>query len=129
MQGDFYEGVVCNRNSKHRYFAIRNVDVFLGMGGLTNIEWENGQAEISLILKPTERGKGYGRGAVGLLLDHAFNNMRLATVCGEVYGCGNVKFWEKMVDERNGYKTELIGRKLHDGILYNSMWFAFRGSR
>lgn len=153
MQDEFYDNVVSNRDSRHRYFGLikqgyipiavemarehgvripddETYDAFIGIGGLTNIEWENGCTEISLILAPVDRDKGYGREAVKLLLDYAFNTMRLVTVYGEVYHCGNYKFWEHMVDEIGGYKTHLIGRKMYDGTLHGSTWFAFkRGKR
>ena len=145
MQDEFFDNVINNRDSKHRYFAIisdpESIEVstfseprkfvtrseFIGMGGLTNIEWENGTAEISLIINPEYRGKGYGKKAVDLLLDEAFNSMRLFSVFGEVYDCGNRGFWEKLVGKKGAYKTELKHRKWYNGNLLHSMWFVFIG--
>ena len=139
MQDEFYIDVVSNRNSGHRYFALKESDVFvsmsgedvidageyfIGTGGLTGIEWENGTAEISLILDPARRGQGYGSRAVYELLFEAFQNMNLFTVYGEVYDCGNVAFWDKVVTRYNGFKTHLPGRKFWHGMLYGSMWFS-----
>jgi RimJ/RimL family protein N-acetyltransferase len=135
MQSEFYENVINARDSRHRYFAIV-VDIedeyechdyrreLVGMGGLTNIEWENGIAEISLILGPDMRGKGYGMEAVDLLLNEGIGNMGLTSIYGEVYNCGNRGFWEKVVEKYHGYKTELTDRKLWQGTLYGSMWFS-----
>ena len=130
MQDNFYDNVVNNRDSKHRYFAIPSdwigqEDVLIGMAGLTNIEWENGCAEISLIINPKRRGKGYGKKAVDLLLDEAFSNMRLSSVFGEVYECGNKGFWETMVRAFSGYRTSLVDRKYYNGQMFGSMWFSF----
>ena len=142
MQEAFFDNVINDKDSKHRYFAIMN-DVFpevtvktptkeilysgfIGMGGLTNIEWENGTAEISLIINPDYRGKGYGLKAVDLLLDEAFKSMRLYSVYGEVYDCGNRGFWEKVVKQHNGYKTNLVDRKFYNGLSYDSMWFSVK---
>jgi RimJ/RimL family protein N-acetyltransferase len=125
MQNEFYDNVVNNRESKHRYFAIMEENECIGMCGLTNIEWENGTAEISLIINPDYRGKGHGKKSVSLLLEEAFYNMRLLSVFGEVYNCGNRGFWEKLVNEKKGYKTELKHRKYHNGQMYDSMWFSF----
>lgn len=74
---------------------------FVGMGGLTYIQWENRIAEISLILDPAQRGKGFGEQAVDLLLEQAFDRLGLKTVVGEVYGCNTegIRFWAKMVDK------------------------------
>lgn len=124
MQDDFYDDVICNRGSKHRYFSIYGSLILFGLCGLTNIEWENGCAEISLIINPEYRSKGYGRKAVNLILEQGFDNMRLETIYGEVYHCGNVGFWRKIVDSYGGYRTVLIGRKFYDRKLYGSDWFA-----
>lgn len=147
MQDEFYDNVINNRDSKHRYFALIEMverdhvslcsktkrwlpttmdKIFIGMGGLTNIEWENGTAEISLIINPEYRGKGYGKKAVDLLLDEAFKNMRLYSVYGEVYNCGNRGFWVKMVNKKGGYKTDLKYRKFYNGEMLDSIWFAFK---
>lgn len=138
MQEEFYKSIICNRDSNHRYFAITDtfkilddepIPLFIGMGGITNIEWENGVGEISLILKPDQRKKGKGMAAVDLLLAEAFGNIGLETVCGEVYDCGNRGFWEKVVEKNNGYKTNLIARKRWDGKVYDSMWFCIRSKQ
>jgi len=138
MQEEFYTNVINSRNSKHRYFALTyealerdiskkhvTINRFYGIGGLTNIEWENGTAEISLIINPEYRGKGKGKVSVSLLLDEAFNNMRLESVYGEVYDCGNRGFWENRVKELGAYRTDLKHRKFHDGKMWDSMWFVF----
>ena len=123
MQDDFYESVVCNRDSKHRYYALKENGVFVGMGGLTNIEWENGCAEISLIINPDMRGHGYGISAVQYMLMEAFNSLRLETVHGEVYECGNVGFWQKVVEQYEAFSVWLPNRKYWQGALWDSLWF------
>jgi len=129
MQDKFFDNVINNRDSKHRYYAIFDENAaknmcFVGMGGITNIEWENGTAEISLIVKPWSRGIGVGKRAVDLLLHEAKFNMRLNGLYGEVYDCGNRKFWEKIVAEYSGYKTDLVKRKYWNGEMFGSMWFS-----
>lgn len=125
MQSEFFDRVINDRDSKHRYFAVISYGHFIGMGGLTNIEWENGTAEISLIINPEYRGKGKGTAAVELLLDEAFNKMRLYSVYGEVYECGNKGFWETMAQKKCGYTTGLKHRKYYNGKMNDSMWFSF----
>ena len=98
---------------------------FIGMGGLTNIEWENGCAEISLIINPEYRRQGKGKEAVDLLLIQAFSTMRLLSVYGEVYECGNIKFWRKQLELHTHYQTKLANRKYYDGKMYDSLWFSF----
>ena len=91
MQQAFYRDVICNRQSPHRYWGLWEVflqehqrPMYVGMGGLTNIQWENGLAEISLIVDPDQAGRGIGQLAVRALLEEGFDRLRLETICGEV---------------------------------------------
>lgn len=115
QQAVFYRDVVCNLASEHRYYALAllvpehrpeygstvnsagymvpnfgKAELFIGVGGLTYIE--NGRTEISLVLGPAFRGKGYGSQAVDALLDQA-RRLGLACVVGECYATGNLGFW------------------------------------
>ena len=113
--------------SRRRFFAIIQENELLACGGFTGIIWESKIAEVSLIVDPEKRGNG--RECAKLLLDEAFLNMGLQTVHGEVYYCGNVSFWEKLLDElEDVYETEyytLHWRKYWQGKLYDSLYFAF----
>ena len=120
--------------SRRRFFAIieetgdaGTLHGLVACGGFTGMIWESGIAEISLIKDPLVGG--IGRDCVKMLLDEAFLNMGLQTVHGEVYYCGNVSFWEKMINElEDVYETEyhtLQWRKYWQGKLYNSLYFAF----
>lgn len=128
-----FQNDLANRTNR-RFFAVieetgdaGTLHGLVACGGLTGIIWESGIAEISLITDPLV--SGIGRDCVKLLLAEAFFNMGLQTVCGEVYGCGNVGFWEKMLEElKSEYETEshkLRWRKLWQGKLYDSVYFAF----
>ncbi len=153
MQESFYQNVVCNRNSPHRYWAIwgekedypagsaikvkkgelivpKIPEFFLGMGGLTGISLENRNAEISLIINPEYRNKGIGKQAVTLLLDQGFNYLNLQTIYGEVYGCNHfeiVEFWKKITEEYT--KTNFVNwivmrnRKFWKGKYYQGYYF------
>lgn len=128
MQRDFYRTVICDRRAPHRYWAAIhpvNVPRFVGMGGMTNIQWESGLAEISLILNPKLLGQGYGRATVDLLLDEAFSRMRLLTVVGECYECNPaVGFWRKIVASRPGASAvTLPRRKWWQGRLWDAYYF------
>ena len=126
-----FQEALANR-SRRRFFAILDKDAgvpydLVACGGFSGIIWESGIAEISLIVNPDVAG--VGRDALQMLLDEAFLNMGLQTVCGEVYNCGNVGFWEKMLEEfEDVYQTEyytLHWRKFWQGKLYDSLYFAF----
>lgn len=125
MQADFYKAVVCNRQSPHRYYALVDGDTFVGMGGLTDCQWENGLAEISLIVDPAHRRGGVGVAAVDALLAEAFERLRLQTVFGECYQVNAaVYFWQKVVAGYQAYGTTLPNRKFWNGVLHDSYYFS-----
>jgi RimJ/RimL family protein N-acetyltransferase len=116
-----------NRNSPNRYWQVEDTEVVnpVGLVGLTNIEWENGNSEISLIVDPDARGKGIGSEAVSLILAEGFDNMRLHCIYGEVYFSNpNSPFWEKVANKYGGYKTFLPDRKYWDGRHWDSLYFS-----
>lgn len=118
QQEEFFKNLP---NTNHRYYLIENV----GVGGITNIQWENRIGEISLILNPDMRGRGYGMIAVDLLLDKAFNQLNLQTVCGECYLCNpNEGFWQKVIEKYMCFSTLLPNRKFWDGKFWDSIYFS-----
>lgn len=147
MQEQYYRDVICNRDSRTRYWALSDSTApiawdndfrplprwdLVGYGGLENISWENGNAEISLLIGPEYRGRGYGRKAVLLFLREAFERMRLHSVYGECYKCGPWQFWEKMFGHYPesdirvmGNTTWLLDRKFWDGKYWPSFYFTF----
>jgi len=124
MQAEFYQAELSDRRSGHRYWGVRN-EALIGMAGLTDIQWENGLAEISLLLGPAWRRGGRGTAAVALVLEEAFSTLRLETVFGEVYQCNPaVGFWLAVAKRYGGWVTTLPRRKFWDGRLWNSIYFS-----
>ena len=124
MQANFYDSLQ-NRESRNRYWSIYDNDELIGFGGLTGIEWENGLAEISLIMGAKYRGKGLGRRAVNLILDTGFGNLGLKTIYGECYECNSaVDFWGAITLEHGGYITTIPRRKMWQGQLYDALHFS-----
>ena len=117
--------------SRTRYWALWDMVLadrwgsFVGYGGIEHIEWENRRGEISLLISPEHRGKGYGREAVGLFLRQAFQHLNLEHVWGEVYTCGHVAFWERMVESYQGFKVMLPAHKSWNGRYYVALYFDF----
>lgn len=133
MQENFYKNVVCNPSSNCRFFAVRgqyDVDL-IGMIGLTNIQWENRNAEISIIIDPEKRKKGFGSIAIDLLFDVGFYNLNLHMIYGEAYKTNhhNISFWEGIIKKYDGYSTILPERKYYDGRYYNSIYFSITKSK
>ena len=136
MQKKFFDDVINNRNSNSRYFGIFkekaegekniNLDTFIGYTGIDKIQWENGIAEIGLMIGHKYVGLGYGSKSLSLVLNEAFNNMRLQNIYGECYKCNpNIEFWEKMIEKYKAYSTILPSRKFFNGYFFDSMYFNF----
>jgi len=134
MQQDYYEKVICNRESKTRYWGVHDSLIettekscpliFIGYGGIENIHWENGNGEISLLIGPDWVGKGLGSRAVSMFLDQAFNYFNLQTVYGECYLCNPAwVFWDKLTKKYNGKSTTLPRRKYYKGKYWDSFYF------
>lgn len=129
MQEDWYRNTVCNRNSPHRFWAVVEDSRYIGMVGLTNLDWQNRWCELNLIMSP-DRWKLADK-AVDLLLEQAFDSLGLAMVCGECYTCGSVfSVWDGIVSRwmQNGgsgvYRTMLPQRKFWQGKFHESMYFS-----
>jgi RimJ/RimL family protein N-acetyltransferase len=125
MQNSFYNDVICNRNSNSRWWSVFKDFELIGLTGLTDIEWENGLAEISLLLAPRARGVGAGSEIVAEVLDEGFNNMGLKTIYGECYECNPAsEFWKKVTENHGGYYTMIPRRKLWQGQLFDALHFS-----
>jgi RimJ/RimL family protein N-acetyltransferase len=60
-------------------------DRFVGVAGLTSIDWPNSRAEFSLYVGPEHQRSGYGRVALRCLLAHGFDNLGLRQIWGETF--------------------------------------------
>jgi RimJ/RimL family protein N-acetyltransferase len=126
MQKDFYIDIVCNRDSKHRYYAVMKGMEFVALVGLTNISLENRSAELSLLVDPQLRKNNIGFDALLLLLSEGFKNLNLDNIYGECYDCNPaVKFWIKAIQRLECEKVRLPRRKFYDGKYYDSLYFNF----
>jgi RimJ/RimL family protein N-acetyltransferase len=130
QQEEFYNEVICNRESRSRFWGLWQrcenygfTDVwFLGMGGFENIEFENGRAEIGLIVKP--ENEAYFDEAVTLLLHEGFANMGLQNIYGEVYQCSPYfDFWHKIARKYNANCVILPETKRWNNQMYDSLFF------
>lgn len=125
MQEDFYNQVLCNRQSNMRMWCFAEKGEFIGFGGLENISWENRNAEISLIVQPESRKQGYGTKIVDLILDQAFNCLNLNLVYGECYRCNPaLGFWIKIREKYNARSAWLPQRKYWHNEYWDSLYFS-----
>jgi RimJ/RimL family protein N-acetyltransferase len=111
--------------SNHRYFSFYDDNTLIAFGGITNIQWENRIAEISLIVDPYRRQDGTGSECVDMLLDEAFGKMNLKTMCGECYKNNPaIDFWFRLTEKYSGHTALLKNRKFWNGDYYDSLYFS-----
>lgn len=128
-QRKFYDNVVSNPESHHRYWScVDEKGLFCGFVGLTYIDYVNGLAEISLITDPARRGEGIGTFAVKAVLQKAFHELRLHNVFGEVYACSPAYgWWTRLLEKMNAHSSNVVlpARKFWNGVFHNSLYFSF----
>lgn len=115
-----------------RIFGFRNGEHLVALGGLEGIDYVNGHAEISLIVKPRATGKGIGREAVALILEEAFDRLDLRTVWGECYHSTDAwKFWRKIAEQYgcDDLTVTWPRRKYWGGVLYDADLFTITVER
>ena len=99
----------------------------MGFGGLENISWENGRAELSIILNPSYEGWGHGKQIVAEILRRGWNELRLAVIIAECYTCnGAMEFWRKMATAYDAHTVILPDTKYWNGTYYDSLYITFR---
>ncbi len=130
MQEKFYENVICDRDSKSRFYSVsinqRGKTLFLGMVGLVNICPVNRSAEISISIKPPLQAQGFGESALLLLLHEGFKNLNLDNIFGECYECNKaVGFWQHMINKYKAESCKMPKRKYWDGQYFDALYFNF----
>jgi RimJ/RimL family protein N-acetyltransferase len=120
------EWIKGTQNSNTSYaFSIRSIDKdeMVGYIELSNIQWWNGIANLGIgIGAALNRGSGYGKEAIALLLDFAFEELNLHRVQLNVFTYNNsaISLYEKLGFKREGVYREFIHRdgKRWDMYLY-----------
>lgn len=106
-------------------FAVRLLDSdrIIGILQLDGIAWTHRTSFVSIgIGEEADRGQGYGREAMELALDFAFNELNLHRVCLTVFSYNEVA---RTLYERLGFRQEGVYRehllrdgRRHDMLLY-----------
>jgi hypothetical protein len=121
QQGEFYQNQICKRQANSRYWRIWENE-FIGMGEITNIQWENRLGEIGLIMHPDHLDKADK--AIDLILEQGFNNLNLENIFGECYLCSPyLQVWETAARKYNAICNYLPNRKYWNGKYYSSLYF------
>ncbi len=88
-----------------------------GLVQLGDYNWPNGRAMLAIVIDPEFQGKGLGKEATELILDHAFNTLGLRKICLEVY-----EFNKRAIElyKKSGFKVEgkYKNHSLKDGKYY-----------
>ena len=75
-----------NNNEWMMAIVKKEDDTLLGNIGLDNIDYKNGNAELGIFIGEEENtGKGYGSEAINLLVNYAFNVLRLHSIYLRTY--------------------------------------------
>lgn len=70
-----------DKNSLMLGIELKKGELLIGVGGLSQIEWPWQRAELTICIGEIEhQGKGYGRDATMLILEHAFSKLNLHSV-------------------------------------------------
>jgi RimJ/RimL family protein N-acetyltransferase len=100
MEKKWYEENLNNKNNTFLPFTVQEKENgnVLGYFSLNNINWISRNGFVSgAIGEKSNIGKGYGREAVTLLLDYAFNFLNLNKVCAYVVSDHPaLKTWESL---------------------------------
>lgn len=106
-------------------FAIESCGSFVGYGGLTNIDWATGKAEISFLLNPSiKEGKGdylyIFNNFLTLITNIAFDYLALSRLFTETFSS---RVEHITILERNGFILEgrLRQHCVVDGVILDSL--------
>jgi RimJ/RimL family protein N-acetyltransferase len=144
MQGEFYQEQVCNHQANVRYWgiwgSIHHTDEvhiitngicnicdnkkgnFIGMGEISNIQWENRLGEIGLIMHPEHICDSVL--AIEMILEQGFNHLNLENIFGECYLCNpRLSIWVMVCERFNARCCYLPKRKFWQGEYYDSLYF------
>ncbi len=113
-----------NHNTNELNLAIvDNNDEYLGTISLKNIDYKNKNAEYAISIRTCAMGKGISKDATSLLLDKAFNELKLHKVylCVADDNIRAIKFYEKYGFNFEGKFEEHVYRKeqYHDLLWYS----------
>ncbi len=81
----WFEGLRTDRTMEMFAIFSSHSNDLIGCCGLTSIDYINSRAEFSLYIHPEKQRMGFGRKALGKLLDFAFDTLNIFQVWGESF--------------------------------------------
>lgn len=110
-------------SKKSKVFAVRKDEDLIGVAGFDDIIEENHLATLFIGLgNESQRGKGYGKEAMKLLLEYGFNKLNFHRIQLNVleFNYGAIALYEKCGFKKEGIFREFV---LRDGNRYNLLLY------
>lgn len=110
-------------SGKSKVFAVKKDRLTIGLAGFDDIIKENQAATLFIGLgSKNERGRGYGRKSMDLLLEYGFNNLNFHRIQLNVleFNYGAIALYEKCGFKKEGIFREFV---LRDGKRYNLLLY------
>jgi len=131
---DRLESQHSRRNCLMLGLQLSQSDTLIGMGGLSQIEWPWRRAELTMCIgSKDQQGKGCGREATTLILDHAFAKLNLHSVMLRVtsYNERGIRCYEACGFKQAGRRREsrIDGEKFYDVLFMDILAAEFRSKK
>lgn len=131
---EWFENMRKKKDEVHFSIMLKNTNRLIGSISLKNINKTFGSAELGIMIgEKTKWSKGYGTEAIQLLLDFAFNVLRLHSVSLNVYDFNPraIACYKKVGFKKAGKLREAyyFGGEYHNSILMDILEKEFKQSR
>jgi RimJ/RimL family protein N-acetyltransferase len=106
LEREFFEDV--SHDGDAVAFVATDGETPVGMVELQPIDWEKGVAEVGVWIAATQQGNGYATEAMRLVVDYAFDQLRLHKVRTEVFDFNEAS---RRLMDRVGFEREGVLRE------------------
>lgn len=104
----YYQDIIKSRNNLILAIVAKDTDLHVGNISLQNIDFINQNAELAIIVGDKEYwGKGIGKEACQLIIDHGFNNLNLYRI---YFGTAAENTGMQKIGKILGFKKEGVAR-------------------
>src|SRR6478609_6878015 len=120
---NWFENYMRTRTNNVRLaICTQGNDALVGVVNLTNIDWQNRNAEFSIMIgEKTSQGKGYGTEATTMMIKHCFENLNLHRLYLHVldYNTKAIDMYKKVGFKEEGKLKQCIykNNKYHDMLV------------
>lgn len=99
-------------NKSIKMYSVHSDEGFIGVCGLTSIDFINSRAEFSLYIGSNFQGSGYGTSALKALVDHGFKVLNLNCIWGETFANNPaLKIFHKLGFKQDGVRRQFYYRE------------------